>query len=375
MAENGDVSQRLLQAQRMEAIGQLASGMAHDFTNLLTVIAAHVEFLDGAKTREEIQRSLQSMRCAVEQGTGIARALLSFHRRMRPQKVPIDLGHSVDQAARMLHRLLPAAIELKSQIPHPSPWIEADPVQLQHVVLNLAVNSRDAMTHGGVLELRVRDPGNGKAVLEVEDTGPGIPEEVRERVFEPFFTTHQGTGLGLSVVQSIVQDHAGTMELDSRGESGSCFRATFPKVSAPPVEPDSDPAPVATGSGQLILLAEDDSQVRAVMGGTLVSAGYSLCGAADGREALDRFEKQKEEIALVVLDLDLPYRNGVECLAEIRERKPHLPAILVSGNPPEEVEAMQDHRTTLLMKPFPMAELTRLAHSQLNQGKERSRGR
>jgi two-component system cell cycle sensor histidine kinase/response regulator CckA len=376
---------QLRQAQKMESIGQLAGGVAHDFNNLLTVIAAHAELVEARVSEDsDVRDSVRLMREAVGQASGVTRSLLTFSRKVRAERKPINLAEAIQGAARMLERTLPAEIELILDLdPKPEPRVCADATQLQQVVLNLAVNARDAMPEGGKLYitltapepmpgLRLRDgtPAPQGARLVVSDTGVGMDASVMEHVFEPFFTTkprERGTGLGLAVVHGIVEEHQGRISIESAVNVGSSFLVELPCLEWEEEDVAQKPhTQVPVGRGELILLAEDFRQVREIVAAALTGLGYRVLQAGSGGQCLELAEAEAE-IALFILDVNMPHCSGLDCLKRIRERSADVPVIIITGSVEVEVSRDRDAHTVLLPKPFQIPHLGRLVHELLTQ--------
>ena len=382
--QRANMREQLHQAQKMEAVGLLAGGVAHDFNNLLTVISGHVELARGqVSDGSGVLASLATVEEAVEQAAGVTRSLLTFSQKVPAEKKPINLCAAIEKAMRMLRRTLPASMEFVVDTEcDPAPWVRADPTQLQQIVLNLAINARDAMPEGGTLRISISSSGSDGggstppssmdrpfAQVIVEDTGAGMSPEVLSRIFEPFFTTKsrgRGTGLGLAVVHGIVEDHEGQIEVRSELGTGTTFTISFPCVSPKP--PDTGAGGEAgrcRGHGELVLLAEDDFQVRAIVAATLASLGYEVVQAADGDALLECFERHQSRIKLFILDVDLPKRNGLDCLRAIRAKGVETPALVISGSVDAELADQLDDESILLPKPFQTIELGRVVRNML----------
>ena len=373
-ADRRGLQAQLYHAQKMEAVGTLAAGVAHDFNNVLTAVFGYAEMArrsveKGAVPHREIDGILE----AAEQAAGVARALLTFSRQTRPQMTAVDLGRFVANSTRMLQRMLPALIEMSIDIDTTGPhWVHADPVQLNQILINLVVNARDAMPDGGQLRIAVR-PGEAESVeLSVVDTGSGMSEDVLARVCDPFFTTkprEQGTGLGMAVVHGIVESHGGQLRIESELGRGTSVRVVLPGRDAPPEPPQS--SQVTTGATPLtgtVLIADDNRQVRAVLATALESAGCRVLEAADGEQTLQVFAAHRDEIDLAIVDIDMPKLRGTECLARLRKARPDLRAIVVTGVYDAGWEPKDPRQVRYLRKPFQLAELTRLAGKLLQPG-------
>jgi len=386
ITERKELADQLQQAQKMEAVGQLASGVAHDFNNLLTVILGNVELIKlSLEQNEDISTSLNAIGEAAQQAAGVTRSLLTFSRKVPPEKRRMDLCETVEKTTQMLRRVLPASIELIVETPRQSPlWINADATQLQQVIMNLAVNARDAMPEGGTLWVTASLAAAGEGglpadsppseypftCLTVSDTGIGMSPEVQSRIFEPFFTTKprgHGTGLGLSIIGSIVREHGGRIEVDSSVGRGTTFKVFLPRVQPGIDRPATRRArPEARGKGERILLAEDDVQILETLTTMLRSEGYRITAVETGPSILEAFNQDKEAFRLLLFDVDLPKRSGVDCLCEIRAGGCRTPAIVMTGRPDPSLDAKLPENTRLVRKPFRIAELKSLIARTLN---------
>lgn len=376
------LQEQLNHAQKMEAIGQLASGVAHDFNNLLTVIFGNLDLVRRQLSPDQekaIGASLEAIWEAAQQAIGVTRSLLIFARKVPGEKKPIDLCETVERTMRMIRRALPASIELVTETAKETPiWTHADETQIQQVIMNLAVNARDAMPNGGTLRIAVAGAGgpidegvrrSGKpeaplVCLTVSDTGTGIPPRIQARIFEPFFSTKPrgaGTGLGLSIIHGIVKDHNGRIEVGSVVGKGTTFRVFLPACE-PGVEAEAGRSPGGgpQGKGEKILLAEDDDYIGTVLATRLESDGYLVIRADNGQSLLDACREHGDSIRLFVLDVDLPKRSGIDCLKDLRTEGCQTPAILMTGSMEVDLTEPLPGRTRLLRKPFQVVELTRL---------------
>jgi PAS domain S-box-containing protein len=381
-----DVTERRLleeqfrQSQKMDAVGRLAGGVAHDFNNLLTVIQAHAEFaLSPTGTDDERRRDIEEIRRTADAAARLTRQLLTFSRKQSVTPTQIDLNESISGMLGMLQRLIGDNIEVVIVGGDQLAGIWADEGQIQQVLLNLAVNARDAMPEGGVLRFETANitvgdgyvgaasvaiPPGDYVMLAVQDTGIGMTEEIRSRVFEPFFTTKQagrGTGLGLSTVYGIVKQAGGHIWVYSEPGMGTAFKVFFPPHSsgeaAPPV------LAVADGTGERqghLVVVEDDASVRTAVVRTLRGAGYSVREAANAEAALGLLNTA-DPIDLLITDLIMPGMPGVELLDLARSLRPGLPAIVLSGyseQPGARVGRLPD-QALFIEKPVSPAELIR----------------
>lgn len=366
------LEEQLRHAQKMEAIGRLAGGVAHDFNNLLQVLLGTVQLLAARQgLDDEVRTELDGMGEVVERGARLARQLLLFARREAPSRRRVDLGELAAGSRRLLRHLLRENVDLVfEREPGPLP-VDADAGQLEQVLVNLAANASDAMPTGGRIMIRTLRRG-GHAVLEVEDTGHGVPEEIQSRLFEPFFTTKErgkGTGLGLAVVDGIVGQHDGLVEVDSRPGDGSRFRVLLPLAAggAPggPAAGVAGGAPVAVTDARVVLV-EDDPGVRETLVGVLGSVGMEVVDAGSVAGAL---ELAAGPFDLLLTDFMLPDGTGLELAHELWRTRPELPVVVVSGYADAaDVAAMvADGRVTFLAKPFSVARLLEAVRARLGQ--------
>lgn len=377
-----DSKSQLLHAQKMEAVGRLAGGVAHDFNNLLSVILGYAELAeDSLAEAHPVRRNVQEIRKAGQRAASLTRQLLAFSRK-QPQEVRIlDLNQTVNETRKMLTRLIGEDIELEVRAEASPATILADPGQLEQVLMNLAVNARDAMPSGGRVAIRTANEeipeeraaaiglarAGASVVLTVADTGQGIPEEIQSKVFEPFFTTKEtgkGTGLGLSTVYGIVRQSGGGITLESVEGKGTTFRLFFPMVEAA-VSSQSALESMAQlpGGNETILLVEDDGALRAMTSELLRSRGYRVIVAADFREAVSQSERHGDGIDLLLTDLVLPGGNGQELAEKLKEARPGQNVLLVSGYSSDAaaVEAALRSGLAFLQKPYsPVALLTKV---------------
>jgi len=328
------VQAQLLQAQKMESVGRLAGGVAHDFNNILQAILAHADMaLGDPGDVSQLEEHLREIRTAAERAANLTRQLLTFSRREELHPKVLDLNELTAGLLKMIRRVIGEDIEVVFEPGAGEPAVVADPGQLEQVLLNLAVNARDAMPGGGRLAISTSiEPPH--VALRVADTGCGMNEETRERIFEPFFTTkerEQGTGLGLATVYGIVRRHNGTIEVESEPGRGATFTVLLPvSANAPTGERTPDRSGAHRGT-ETILVAEDDPMVCEVLVGVLRGAGYTVLEAEDGAKAVELFTAHAEKVQLVVLDALMPRMDGAEAAAKIRQLRPDLPVLFSSG--------------------------------------------
>ncbi|MGQ0701759.1 MAG: ATP-binding protein [Gemmatimonadales bacterium] len=377
------LDERLAQTDRMEAIGRLAGGIAHDFNNLLTAILGYAESLqerhgaDPAAQEDVNEISRISLRASE-----LTRQLLAFSRGQVLRPILIDLNAVVRSAEGLLRRVIGEDIDLRLQLAEALDAIEADPGQIERVLMNLVVNARDAMPDGGVLELRTAPAAIDKdhagtrpglspgsyVTLAVSDSGVGMPPGVRERIFEPFFSTKpkgKGTGLGLSTVYGIVRQSGGDISVYSELGQGTTFRIYLPvkgKVAPGPEHVEGGPVTgLHTGGGgnETILVVEDEAPVREVTRRALAGVGYSVIVARDGKEALEIESRQSHPIDLVLTDMILPGMSGRDLAAELRRRRPEIRLIVMSGYTGDNYPAFEGLPVEVgyLEKPFSLVDL------------------
>lgn len=386
------LEEQLRHTQKMDAIGTLAGGIAHDFGNLISAIS---RFSDLAKAsisnNHRAHESLGMLEETARQAQGVVRSLLTYARSEDVEKEAVDLLAILKRSLRLMEWTLPkkTVIEIEGDSENNDPvWVLGEPSQLQQVITNLAINSSDAMPEGGKIKVSLRSiyagdqsekgstaapaPPLASALLRIEDEGEGMSEEILERVFEPFFSTKEkgkGTGLGLAVTHGIVEDHGGTIEFQSEPGKGTIVEIVLtccgePQQVSPPSE---EYAPAGVAGGKLVLVVEDDAYIRSILVTGLRSEGYEVQSAAQCDEGMQYFRDAQDRLALVLINLDLPKKSGIDCMAEIRKSKPELPVILLSEDAEKDQDSPQDEFTLLVAKPFSLAELTRLIQNLLSK--------
>lgn len=371
--ERRKLHQQLLQSQKMESIGQLAGGVAHDFNNILTVIQGHAAMLQTNQTlTAAVKGSVNQILLAAERATNLTRQLLTFSRKPIAQTRVLDLNLVVANMTKMLRHILRADVTLKVHYGSRHP-IRADAGMMEQVLMNLAVNARDAMPHGGELTISTADECFGPeyvqlnpqaspgayVCLSVADSGEGIPPENLPRIFEPFFTTKptgQGTGLGLATVYGIVHQHAGWLSVNSELGKGTVFRICLPAVSEPTETRSQRPANLdVRGGSETILLIEDEAPVRVLDQTILEGYGYRVLAADSAGAAIDRWREHHDWIDLVFTDVVIPGgATGPDLVKKFHAEKPSLCIIFCSGYSMEVVERDFDltHGANFLQKPY-----------------------
>jgi two-component system cell cycle sensor histidine kinase/response regulator CckA len=369
-----ELEQNLRQSQKMEAVGQLAGGVAHDFNNMLTAILSAAEQLEEICSDPEQQELCAMVSGAAERAAELTRRLLSFSRKGRVHAKPIDVHEVIADAVRLLQHSIDRRVRLVTKLGAPAAVVVGDAGQLQNALLNLGINARDAMPEGGELcfstEVRYLDEDARAAMpfdlrqekylhVSVTDTGVGIPADSLARIFDPFFTTKavgQGTGLGLSAVYGTVVEHAGAITVYSEVGHGTVFHLYLPLSDgvAIPREPETEATP---GSG-LVLMVEDEVLVREVGQRLLQSLGYEVVVAKDGAEGLRIFTERHAELVAVMCDIVMPVLSGADATARMREIDAQVPIILCSGYPRgDRTSSLPLVADAVLSKPFHRREL------------------
>ncbi len=367
---------QLQQAQKMEALGQLAGGVAHDVNNALMAIFNYARLAQKSLTPDHpAMGHLQRLNQAAGQAASVTRLLLTFARRDAGSKAPVDLSVVVQHAADMIRPLLPAAIRLYSETGPRALWVTGNAQRIQQVLINLATNARDAMHNGGDLWIsaRVGQARPGTACLVVRDNGPGMTPEVRARMFDPFFTTKphgQGTGLGLSIVDGIVREHRGSIDVQTAAGEGTTFTVEFPTIAPPRGEPQNTSPPAAAPAYPgCVLLADDNLMVQELLAGALRTSGFEVHTAGDGLEFLRLARANAGRFDVLVVDIDMPGRSGLACLQDLRGEGWTTPAIVITGNTLDAPPV--DENSSVLAKPFEVDELVALAqkHTAARRGR------
>ncbi|MBM3779255.1 MAG: PAS domain S-box protein [Acidimicrobiia bacterium] len=372
--------QELRQAQKMEAVGRLAGGVAHDFNNLLTAIRGYAELLvydlpEGDPKKEDAAEIVK----AADSAGSLTRQLLAFSRKqiLAPQIVSIET--IVRGMQKMLTRLIGEDIALSVTSEGQLARVKADPGQIEQVILNLAVNARDAMPTGGELAIRlanVTEEGAARVLLEVRDTGMGMDAETISHIFEPFYTTKEagaGTGLGLATVLGIVEQSGGTITVDSEPGRGTCFRILFPQAAAAPAVTASDVPRAEGGASETVLLVEDEASVRRFAHQVLTREGYHVLEAANGHDALDLAGRHDGPIHLLVTDVVMPGKGGRVVWEELAVARPELKVLFVSGYTEDAVvrHGIREMGLPYLQKPFSVTALADAVRSALTSRRSR----
>jgi PAS domain S-box-containing protein len=387
ITQSKKLEQQLLQAQKMEAVGQLAGGIAHDFNNILTAIIGYGNLLlMEIENDDPLNKYVTHILNAAQRAANLTQALLTFSRKQIISPKPVNLNEIINVLEKLLSRLIGEDIELSLHLAEDNLTIMADITQIEQVLMNLAANARDAMPDGGSLVIstdlvRCDDDfitayGYGKpgtyALISVDDTGQGMDEKTKERIFEPFFTTKEvgkGTGLGLAMVYGIIEQHEGYINVYSEQGRGTTFKIYLPLVKSKSEEIKTPAHPVLKRGVETILIAEDDIQVRKLAKKVLEGLGYKVIEAADGLDAIRLFNENKDSIQLLILDVIMPKKNGKECYDEIRKIKPDIKVIFTSGYTADIVhkKGILEEGLSFISKPLSPQELSNSVWEVLNQ--------
>jgi PAS domain S-box-containing protein len=349
VTEEKRLTAQLLRSQRMESIGTLAGGIAHDLNNVLAPIMMAIEILRSKMPDPAGQRIVNTIETSAKRGADIVRQVLAFGRGVNSDRIPVQLRHVVDEVVNIAGETFPKSIEIRTNIPRDLWTVSADPTQMHQVLLNLLVNARDAMPGGGTLEISAKNvildenysrmqlearPGTYVCIV-VNDTGTGIPSDIREKIFEPFFTTKEigkGTGLGLSTTLAIVKSHEGFISLESDVGKGTTFRIYIPATGTTSSEAAaSEETDLPLGNGELILVIDDEAAIREITKGTLQAHGYKAMTASDGAEGVAVFAENKKNIRVVITDIMMPVMDGTAAIIALKRINPDVKIIAASG--------------------------------------------
>jgi PAS domain S-box-containing protein len=384
VAERRALEDQLRQSQKMEAVGQLAGGIAHDFNNLLEVIMGYSDLLVESLPPEDAhRRQAEEIYKAGKRAAGLTRQLLAFSRKQVLQPKVLDLNAIVTDLTKLLRRTIGEHIEFSARLSPTLARVKADPNQIEQILMNLAVNARDAMPHGGSLQLETANVTVDEAfaqrhtglrtgdyvALTVADTGSGMDLKVQARVFEPFFTTKEkgkGTGLGLATVYGIVKQSDGYIAVESAPGQGTCFGIYLPRVEAPESPPSQPEKPASATGSETILLVEDEDSVRRLARAFLENRGYTVLEARDGPHAVEICEKRDQPIHLMVTDMVMPKMSGSELAQRVAPMRPEMKVLFVSGYTGDSL-ALPGPQAAFLEKPFGPGDLVKKVRQILDQ--------
>jgi two-component system cell cycle sensor histidine kinase/response regulator CckA len=381
------MEKQLRQAQKFEAIGQLAGGIAHDFNNMIGAILGWAEIgLEETEAETRLHRHFDKVRHQAVRAAALTRQLLAFARRQILEPRNLDLNQNVTETLSLLEKVIGSNIEIRTKLAENLTLVRADPTQIDQVLMNLCINARDAMPEGGHLTIETGDvlfdekycavhtfarPGH-YTLLEVTDTGTGMDAATLDRIFEPFFTTKdtgKGTGLGLATVYGIVSQHGGFLHVYSEVGMGTTFRVYLPVTPSAERTPASvEESRPARGGAETILIAEDHEGLRELARETLANLGYHILLASDGEEAVRVFQANRDRVDLLLLDVVLPKMNGPEAYARISAEKQDVPVIFATGYSPDMalLHDVQERGLTVLQKPYVPRELARRVRETLD---------
>jgi signal transduction histidine kinase len=349
VTEEKNLAAQFLRAQRMDSIGTLAGGIAHDLNNVLTPIMMSIDVLRSKISDPIGVRILSTIETSAKRGADIVRQVLAFGRGVAGDRILVQLKHVVKEVVKIAGGTLPKSIKIRTDLPRDLWTVLADPTQMHQVLLNMLVNARDAMPKGGSLTISAENitldenysrmhleakPGAYVAII-IGDTGTGIPADIREKIFEPFFTTKEigmGTGLGLSTTLAIVKSHGGFIDLQSEPGKGTTFKIYIPSTGTDSGgAAGSEVVVLPFGHGEMILIIDDEEAVREITRETLEAYGYKAITAGDGAEGVALFAENKKEIKLVITDIMMPVMDGTAAIRALKRITPDVKIIAASG--------------------------------------------
>jgi nitrogen-specific signal transduction histidine kinase/CheY-like chemotaxis protein len=358
------LEEQLVQSQKMESLGRLAGGIAHDFNNLLTIINGYTDWILREMLPDNPYRErLAEVHRAAGRCAELTQQLLAFSRKQVVRASPLDLNRIVGESCGVLDRVLGDDIRVSTHLAPDLGTIKADGSQMHQVLMNLAVNAREAMPGGGVLTIATRNAGASEVLLEVRDTGQGIDDSTRGHLFEPFYTTKKGSrnaGLGLAIVFGIVSSGGGRIEVHSHPGQGATFRIYMPRIEGPAEPaPNSPPAQPSHRAGGVVLVVEDREDVRVLTCAMLEELGYRALAAAGGVEALEIVRRHRDPIPLLLTDVVMPGMNGRELWDQLHRIYPAMRAVFMSGYSDRILSNLGtlDSSSHYLQKPFTLARL------------------
>lgn len=376
-AEKGHLEQQLRQAHKMEAIGTLAGGVAHDFNNILSTIEGYALLLrDSIKKKGHVRNYVEQIVAGAERASDLTRRLLAFSRSQVINPAPLNFNETLRNLGSLLTRLVGESIELRINTTPEELIVMADQLQIEQTFINLVTNARDAMPNGGVLSLTTElvhivesaDEGGEHlrpghyAKLVVSDTGMGIDPSTKDRIFDPFFTTKEvgrGTGLGLSMTFGIIRQHKGYIEVDSEPGEGTSFSIYLPLIDSAVERKKLEATLLPVGNRETVLLAEDDRFVRMLTKHILMKYGYTVIEAVDGEDAIAKFRDNLDTVQLLLLDVIMPKKNGKQVFEEARNIQPEIKAVFMSGHTYDVIsrQGVVNEETSMISKPLTPGDL------------------
>jgi PAS domain S-box-containing protein len=391
VSEKKKLESQLLQSQKMEAVGQLTSGIAHDFNNILSAIIGYASLMRMKMSKDDpFRHYVEQILAGTDRAANLTRSLLTFSRKQLSNQMPVDVNALVTRVDKLLRSIIGEDIDLRLALSPEELIVNADAGQLEQILMNLATNARDAMPTGGILSIETTvvgadtaglGPENGRqgtyALISVTDTGVGMDEKTKEKIFEPFYTTKdlgRGTGLGLSMVYGIIKQHHGYIHCYSEPRMGTTFKIYLPLLAAMetarPEKTAEVPAVNSLRGTETILVAEDDESLRALAKVALEGHGYSILTAVDGKDAVELFLKNRNKVRLVLCDVIMPRMSGNEVRAAIRKKKPEARFLFTSGYPADIIQQkslLDEEGAEILLKPFSPVVLLRKVREALDR--------
>jgi PAS domain S-box-containing protein len=384
ITEKKRLESQLLRSQRMESIGTLAGGIAHDLNNLLTPMMMSLSMLKQKYKDEQSQKLLTVLENNSQRGANLIKQVMSFARGIEGERKPLQVAHIIAEIEKIAKETFPRGIELRTDIPKDLFTISGDATQLHQVIMNLCVNARDAMPYGGTLSITASNYFIDKnyeqmhaeakvgpyVIITVSDTGTGIPPKIVDRIFEPFFTTKEfgkGTGLGLSTALAIVKSHGGFITVYSEVGKGTTFRVHLPAAKTEVQKEGEEQLKLSIGHGELILVAEDEGSIREITSSTLEAYGYKVLTADDGAAAVALYAQNKDKIKVVLMDLMMPVMDGHTSIRAIRRINPEVKIIAASGlAEKEKLKDVADNTNAFLPKPYTAERLLKTINEVLS---------
>ncbi|MDP3111905.1 MAG: ATP-binding protein [Thermodesulfovibrionales bacterium] len=386
IAERNKLESQLRHSQKMEAVGQLAGGVAHDFNNILTAIIGYGNLLRMKLQEEHLKSYADQLLASADRAANLTHSLLTFSRKQPINPKPVDLNDLVKKTTKFLQRLISEDIELKAVPADKDLIVMADSGQIEQVLINLAANARDVMPEGGILTINtmpcdldneyVKAHGYGVpgtyALISITDTGTGMDEEIKKKIFEPFFTTKEvgkGTGLGLAIVYGIIKQHNGYINCKSELGKGTTFEIFLPVISLKVEALKAEELSIPLCGKETILFAEDDNDVRKFMKGAIEDFGYKVIDAVDGEDAINKFIENQNNIDLLLLDVVMPRKNGKEVYRAIKNIKPDVKILFMSGYASDFIQRKEilDQGLNFISKPVSPTDILRKIREVLDK--------
>jgi nitrogen-specific signal transduction histidine kinase/ActR/RegA family two-component response regulator len=387
ITEKVRLEEQFFRAQRMETIGALASGIAHDLNNILSPIMLTAQLLRMQTSIERGSTLLDSLETNAQRGANLVKQILSFARGMSNERLVIQLRHIINDIKKISRETFPKSIDINTDVPKDLWLVYGDPTQLDQVFMNLCVNARDAMPDGGLLKITAENQklekdkisncaelkGNEFVLFTISDTGTGIPKDIVDKIFEPFFTTKEvgkGTGLGLSTVNTIIKEHGGRIDVQSEVGKGTQFRIFLPAIQSTALLDVGDQQPeLLTGNNEYILVVDDEISIIEISKTILETYGYKVMTAYDGSEALKIFNENQETIKLVLIDMLMPVMDGPMCIRALRKISPKVKIIGSTGHAESEqfMNFIEPQVQSFLAKPYTPANLLKTINKVLKE--------